>query len=283
MTLRKAVSVAGGKLAANTYLEPTAARDAELLLLHTLELPRSTIYSYPGRLLSSEEQAAYDVAIGRRLAMEPVQYITGRQEFFGLDVEVGPGVLIPRPETELLVEEVLNRVPHDQPLRVLDVGTGSGAIALAIAVHLPLAEVTAVDLSPAALETAARNVRKFALGDRIRLLTSDLLGSVPESDRGFDAVLSNPPYIPLTERSSLHPQVLEYEPGEALFAGSDGLAAYRRLIPAANRVLTAQGLLALEIGYGQREALTELLSDWRAVQFIDDLQGIPRVALAWKR
>lgn len=283
MTLRKAVSAAAGKLAGNEHLRPTAGLDAELLLLHTLALPRSTIYAYPGRLLSSEEQAAYDAAIGRRLAMEPVQYITGRQEFFGLELEVGPGVLIPRPETELLVEAVLNRMPRDQPVRVLDVGTGSGAIAVAIAAHLPLAEVTAIDVSAAALEIAGRNVRKFALGDRIKLLNSDLLTSVPESETGFDVVLSNPPYIPLAERASLHPQVREYEPDEALFAGPDGLAMYRRLIPEANRVLTTQGLLALEIGYGQKDAMAELLADWRGVQFVDDLQGIPRVAMAWKR
>ncbi len=283
MTLRKAVSAAAGKLAGNEHLRPTAGLDAELLLLHTLALPRSTIYAYPGRLLSSEEQAAYDAAIARRLAMEPVQYITGRQEFFGLELEVGPGVLIPRPETELLVEAVLNRMPRDQPVRVLDVGTGSGAIAVAIAAHLPLAEVTAIDVSAAALEIAGRNVRKFALGDRIKLLNSDLLTSVPESETGFDVVLSNPPYIPLAERASLHPQVREYEPDEALFAGPDGLAMYRRLIPEANRVLTTQGLLALEIGYGQKDAMAELLADWRGVQFVDDLQGIPRVAMAWKR
>ena len=140
MTLRQAISAAADQIAENEHLASTAARDAELLLLHTLGLPRSTIYAYPGRLLSDREQRAYRAAIGRRLASEPVQYITGTQEFFGLALEVGPGVLIPRPETELLVESALKRLPPDQPLKLLDVGTGTGAIAIAMAAQSPSGE-----------------------------------------------------------------------------------------------------------------------------------------------
>ena len=131
MTLRQAVTTAARKLEAIPPLAPTAARDAELLLLHTLDLPRATLYSYPGRLLSPREQAAYDTAITRRLAFEPVQYITGTQEFFGLALHVTPATLIPRPETELLVEAVLDRLPRDRDLHIADVGTGTGAIAIA--------------------------------------------------------------------------------------------------------------------------------------------------------
>jgi release factor glutamine methyltransferase len=282
VTLRQAVSAAGGKLAGNGDLAATAARDAELLLLHTLGIPRSTMYAYPGRLLSAKEQAAYTATIERRMALEPVQYITGRQEFFGLEIEVAPGVLIPRPETELLVEAVLQRLPHDQPLHLLDVGTGSGAIAVAVASRLPRATVTAVDVSAAALEIARRNVQRFQMEDRVRLMRSDLLSSLAATEERFDAVLSNPPYVRLADRSTLHPQVRDFEPAQALFAGEDGLEVYRRLIPAARAALVSRGLLAMEIGFGQSAAIAELLRGWLGVQIVDDLQGIPRVALAWR-
>ena len=279
MTLRQAVSVGANELAGNRDLAETAVRDAELLLLHALELPRSVLHAYPGRLLSGVEEAAYRSAIERRMRSEPMQYITGVQEFFGLAFEVGPGVLIPRPETELLVEAALDRLPQDRPVRVLDVGTGTGAIAIAVASRLPEAEVVAVDLSAAALAMARRNVGRHGLGGRVTLIGSDLLRDVPEVAMPFDAILSNPPYVPEGDRAGLHPQVRDYEPAEALFAGADGLAVYRRLLPQAHGALRAGGLLALEIGYGQREAIEELLGGWRAVQFLDDLQGIARVAL----
>ena len=280
MTLRQAVSVTTEQLRGNKDLEPTAARDAELLLLHALRLPRSTLYAYPGRLLSAKEQELFLSTVERRLRSEPVQYITGTQEFFGLALEVGPGVLIPRPETELLVEAVLDRLPRDRPVNVLDVGTGSGAIAIAIASRLPEARVTAVDLSPAALEIAGRNVRRHGLEGRVALVVSDLLDELPEAPERFDAVVSNPPYVPEVEREGMHPQVREFEPAVALFGGPDGLAVYRRLIPQARAVLQPQGLLAMEIGFGQKEAVEGLLTGWRAVQFLDDLQGIARVVSA---
>ncbi len=280
MTIRQAVSAATDKLASNGQIALTAARDAELLLLHTLALPRSTIYAHPGRRLNWKEQAAYTAAVERRLGLEPVQYITGTQEFFGLALEVGPGVLIPRPETELLVEAALQRLPYDQPLKILDVGTGTGAIAIAVASRLPQARITAVDLSLAALEVARRNVQTHGLDGQIQLLASDLLGSLPDTGASFDAILSNPPYIPQRDRATLHPEVRDFEPEQALFAGHDGLEVYRRLIPQSRAALRRGGLLALEIGCGQRASIAELLNGWRGVQFLDDLQGIPRVAVA---
>ena len=279
MTLRQALSSATDRLAGRNDLAPTAHRDAELLLLHALALPRTTIYSHPGRLLSEKEQAIYAGVIGRRLASEPVQYITGIQDFFGLAFEVGPGVLIPRPETELLVEAALDRLPRNQPTKILDVGTGTGAIAIALASRLQLAQLTAVDLSAAALEIARRNIRRYNFEDRIELLQSDLLEDLQGAAR-FDAILSNPPYVPQRDRAEMHPQVRDYEPALALFAGTDGLEIYRRLIPQARSALSQRGLLAMEIGYGQRGAVGELLAGWNGVQFLDDLQGVPRVAIA---
>jgi len=252
-----------------------------LLLLHLLTLPRTALFTDPGRALSPAEQARYDAAIARRAAGEPIQHITGQQEFYGLMLQVSPAVLIPRPETELLVEAVLARLPRSQPLRIADIGTGSGAIAIALAHHLPLAQITAVDLSPSALAIARQNAAAHGLADRIRFLRSDLLAEI-DREAPFDAIVSNPPYIPESDRNSLHPQVRDHEPAMALFAGSDGLEVYRRLIPQAFAALEAGGLLAMEIGYAQRDAIASLLARWTRVAFLDDLQRIPRVVLAAK-
>ena len=277
VTLRQAVSEAAGQLARDPYLAPTAARDAELLLLHVLSLPRTALYTDPARLLTADQQAAFATAIKRRLAHEPVQYIIGSQEFFGLALRVTPATLIPRPETELLVEAVLSRLPADSAIAMADVGTGSGAVAVALASRLPKARFVATDLSEAALGIAEENARTHGVADRIRFVHADLLASQPGP---FDAIAANLPYVPETDRAGLHPQVREYEPATALFAGSDGLDLYRRLLPQAMQALVPAGLLALEFGAGQRDAFTDLLAGWRDVEFLDDLQGIPRIALA---
>lgn len=282
MTLRQALTEAAATLATDPQLDEDARRDAELLLLHVLQIDRAMLLAHPDRSLTSDQLAAYDAAIARRLGHEPIQYITGRQEFFGLQLRVTPATLIPRPETEILVEAVLDRLPHDRPLRILDIGTGSGAIALALAEHLPQAGITAIDLSSEALEVARENAVSHHLDQRIRFLKSDLLTGLPENERvsTFDAIVSNPPYIPERDRSSLHPQVRDHEPALALFAGPSGLDIYRRLIPAAHAALKPDGLLALEIGHGQSNDLIFLLADWKNVSLRDDLQQIPRVALA---
>jgi release factor glutamine methyltransferase len=279
MTLRQTLTAAASQLADDEHLRATAARDAELLLLHTLQIPRVTLLAHPDREITAEQHTRYRVNIGRRLQHEPIQYITGQQEFYGLLLEVTPAVLIPRPETEHLVEAVLARLPKDVPLRIADIGTGSGAIAIALAVHRPQAEIVALDLSSEALAVAAANARGHNVAQRIHLFRSDLLSSVSQS---FDAVVSNPPYVPESDGATLHPQVRDHEPATALFAGPDGLDLYRRLIPQARTALKPNGLLALEIGHGQREALAALLKTWREVAFVDDLQQIPRVALARK-
>ncbi len=251
-------------------------RDAEALLARVLGCSQVALLAYPERLLAPAEANQLASLLERRLASEPMQYITGTQEFFGLSLEVTPDVLIPRPETEHLVEAVLERIDREADARIIDVGTGSGAIAVAIAHALPRSQVTAVDLSAAALAVARRNAQRHRVGNRITLLQSDLLAAVDHEQ--FDAVVSNPPYV--ADAEQLEPQVSNYEPHSALYAGPTGLEIYQRLIPQARAVLKPQGWLLLEIGHGQQLAIEALLSGWRGVGFIPDLQGIPRVAHA---
>ena len=280
MTLRQAITNAAAEFAANPHLNEHAHRDAELLLLHTLQISRVTLIAYPDRDLSPGQLIRYQAVISRRLQLEPIQYITGEQEFYGLLLHVTPAVLIPRPETEHLVEAVLKLLPTTKLVKLADIGTGSGAIAIALAVHLPQAEITALDLSPEALAIAERNAQEHNVAGRIHFLKSDLLGAVESPSKTFDAIVSNPPYIPESDRPTLHPQVREHEPAAALFAGESGLDIYRRLIPEALNALKPNGLLALEIGHGQQHSLKHLLTGWNDVTFVNDLQQIPRVVLA---
>jgi release factor glutamine methyltransferase len=282
MNLRQALTSAVEQLTADPHLKSTATRDAELLLLHTLQVSRVTLLAHPNRELLPGQQALYESNLALRLHHEPIQYITGQQEFYGLTLKVTPAVLIPRPETEHLVEAVLKLLLPDKPLKIADIGTGSGAIAIALAVHLPHAEITALDISTEALAVAATNAHEHNVADRIRFLQSDLLSALDHEAETFDAIVSNPPYVPETDRDTLHPQVRDHEPAAALFAGKTGLDIYRRLIPQAYNALKPNGLLALEIGHGQQDAIASLLQTWHNVSFINDLQQIPRVALARK-
>lgn len=281
MTLREAVVDAANQLRTHPNLRDNAQQDATVLLLHLLGISRASLIANDTRVLTPAEQSAYQQYLARRLATEPVQYITGEQEFYALPFRVTSAVLIPRPETEHLVEAVLAELDPSASIRVLDVGTGSGAIAIALAVHLPHANLTALDISPAALEVANANAKLNNVADRIRFLHSDLLAAVA-GESGFDAIVSNPPYIPTSDHDTLHPQVRDHEPALALFAGPAGLDIYRSLIPQARAALAPNGLLALEIGFGQRDAIAALLAEWNAVQFVEDLQQIPRVAIARK-
>jgi release factor glutamine methyltransferase len=280
MNLRQALTAAVTELAADPHLETAATRDAELLLLHTLQVSRVTLLAHPNRELTPDQQTFYENNLARRLQHEPIQYITGQQDFYGLTLKVTPAVLIPRPETEHLVEAVLKLLSTDKPLKIADIGTGSGAIAIALAVHLPHAEIAAFDISTEALTVAAANAHEHNVADRIRFLQSDLLSALGHEAETFDAIVSNPPYVPETDRDTLHPQVRNHEPAAALFAGKTGLDVYRRLIPQAFNALKSKGLLALEIGYGQQEPIASMLQPWHNLSFINDLQQIPRVALA---
>jgi release factor glutamine methyltransferase len=269
-------------------------RDAELLLAHVAGRPRTWVLSYPEADFAATRAEEFTALVRRRDAGEPLQYLLGRQEFFGLRLRVTPDVLIPRPETEHLVEAVLDFLVSSGPsatreLRIVDVGTGSGAIALALAARLPRGpetKITALDVSRAALAVAHENADQLGLAAHVRFLHSDLLAAVQKdiaADRLFDVVVSNPPYVALADSASMQREVVEHEPHVALFAGADGLDVYRRLIPQAHEALRPGGLLALEFGFGQSHALASLLgSGWAGVRFLRDYAGIERVALAEK-
>ena len=280
MTLRQAIIAASEILSTNPHLRDNAARDAELLLLDQLSINRAQLFINTERELTEEEEFFFWQSIHRRAANEPIQYITGKQEFYSLNFHITPAVLIPRPETEHLVEAILRVLPREEYLQILDVGTGSGILAITLALNLPFAEITAVDISSAAIAVARRNAEAHNVTQRIHLIESDLLGGAPSGP--YDAIVSNPPYVAETDRDTLHPQVRDHEPATALFAGKTGLDIYRRLIPQAYSALKPTGLLALEIGHDQRDAIASLLQTWHNVSFVNDLQQIPRVALAQK-
>lgn len=257
--------------------------NAETLLMWVLGCDRAYLHAHPERELTFDEAARYEAAIAERVAGKPSQYITGHQEFWGLDLIVSPAVLIPRPETEHLVELAVELAGERvAPLRVVDVGTGSGCIALALATELSNADVLALDISGDALEIARANAARLRLDSRVRFAQSDLL----EAARGeapFDLVVSNPPYVGLNEADKVQKQVREYEPRIAVFAGDEGLAIYRRLVPQAQEALRPGGWLVMEIGYSIEQPVRELVQSWGEVRVRPDLQGIPRVVAARKR
>jgi release factor glutamine methyltransferase len=258
---------------------PNRARtDAELLLLYVLEKNKAWLIAHGDELLSSDLSSSYFELLERRRRGEPIQYITGETEFYGLPFHVTPDVLIPRPETEHLVEKVLGLAANFSTPRIVDVGTGSGAIAVALAHHLPQAAITAIDLSASALAIARANAKRN--GVAIRFLEGNLLA--PVADEQFEIVVSNPPYVPAADSDTLAVEVRDYEPALALFAGDDGLEVYRRLIPSAFAAVVPGGFIALEIGFGQSPAVSALLarSGFQQIEFIPDLQSIPRVACA---
>jgi release factor glutamine methyltransferase len=258
--------------------------NAEVLLMFVLGCDRAYLYGHPERALTSDEQARYDEALAERARGVPSQYITGHQEFWGLDFVVTPAVLIPRPETEHVVEAALELArtqgAHTRGPRIVDVGTGSGCIALAIAHELADAEVHATDISEAALEVAAANAARLQLTARVTFHRGDLLAGLHL--RELDFVVANPPYVGESEAEKVQREVRKFEPHLAVFGGNQGLDIYRRLIPEARAILRPGGWLLMELGFTQEAALRELLTGWNSVEFRLDLQGIPRVVMAQK-
>lgn len=254
--------------------------DAELLLAEVLKLNRIGLYLNFDRPLQSEELAAFRALIERRARREPIAYILGHCEFWSLTFKVGPEVLIPRGDTETLVEAALKVLPPGGTL--LDIGVGSGAIALAIAHERPDLSVEGIDLSPAALAIATENALLLGLAARVALRQGDLFAL--DGNRQYDVVVSNPPYIAVGEQATLMPEVRNFEPSLALFAGDDGLDCYRALIPAAKTALKSSGYLLVEVGAGQATAVAELfaVAGYGEICTSRDLAGIERVVAGRK-
>lgn len=282
MTLRDVLERGAARLVAGPHPEK-ARRDAETLLLHVSGRMRTDLLAHGEDAISDVQAARYETLLNRRVKGEPLQYITGETEFYGLPFRVTPAVLIPRPETEHLVEKVIVLASGFDTQRIVDIGAGSGAIAVALAHHLPNARVATTDVSDAALAVARENAERNQVLDRISFLQGDLL--TPVAGERFDLIVSNPPYVALRDHDSLSVEVRDYEPYLALFAGEDGLDVYRRLIPDAYRALALGGFIVLEIGYGQSDAVGDLLNaaGFTQVEFTTDLQGILRVAAAQRR
>jgi release factor glutamine methyltransferase len=266
---------------------PSAPLAAELLLLHVLGRDRAWIYAHPEETPAPDQLSAFFSLVASRISGTPTQYLTGKQEFWGLQFEVTPDVLIPRPETEHVIEVVLTRLGEarrNMPLRVADIGTGSGCIAVALAKELPAAQICATDISAAALVVARRNAGRHGVVGRITFVESNLLDAVIGPAQ-FDVITSNPPYIARAEAHTLPMDVRAHEPEVALFAGQDGLALYPSLVKQAGERLVPGGLLVLELGFGQFEAVSTLLDaahGWTRVSAMQDLAGIVRVISAIK-
>ena len=264
---------------------PSPRMNAEVLLMFVLGADRAYLYAHPERELTADEQARYDEALRERATGKPAQYITGHQEFWGMDLIVTPAVLIPRPETEHVVETVLELAKEFPARSIVDVGTGSGCIALALAKELPQARLTATDISPEALEVARANAARHQMDKRIQFVEADLLrmgDGLTAVSTGLDLVVSNPPYVSEEERDKVQREVRKFEPRMAVFGGEHGFDIYRRLIPQAREALKTGGWLVMEMGFSQEAEIRKLLAGWSEVRVKADLQGIPRVVAARK-
>lgn len=298
---------------------PSFTLSAELLLLHVLGHDRTWLYTHPYELIAETDAQRFQQLLLRRAAGEPTQHLTGKQEFWGLEFEVTPDVLIPRPETEHIVEVALDRLAvreiragrkqtlTGEGLYIADIGTGSGCIAVALAKELPDARILAMDISAAALAVAQRNAGRHTFAGRIQFLESNLFEVIPMGARtivplqrdptanirdespvtnhqspSFDLVVSNPPYVGRNERATLQREVRDHEPETALYGGEEGYEFYAGLIAQASRFLKPGGLLVLELGHNSLPAVQPLLDppNWKAVGVTSDLAGIPRVIAA---
>ena len=306
MQLKDSLSAAVARLTAQNV--PSPRMNAELLLMFTLSCDRAYLFAHSDRELTAEQQSRYETALAERARGVPAQYITGHQEFWGMDLIVSPAVLIPRPETEHVVEAVLELIGkaheaaerrqsaahggsrgsptlHEQApeerkkRRIVDVGTGSGCIALALAKELHGAKIHATDISPTALEIARANAARHQLEHRIHFHQADLLAGL---EGQFDFVVSNPPYVGESEEDTVQLEVRKFEPRAAVFAGKTGTEVIARLIPQAQAILCPGGWLIMEISGITAEEVRKLLDEWDEVQIKPDLQSIPRVAMAQK-
>lgn len=257
--------------------------NAECLLAEALGVDRTRLLARLPELAPADATARFETLLARRLRREPLSYVLGHQEFWSLDFEVDPSVLIPRPETEQIIELALAAFPDARrgaPVTVCDIGTGSGCLAVTLAHEWPAARVVAVDLSPAALHLARRNARRCGVEGRLHFVVSDLLDSLSTSEK-FHLIVSNPPYVALREAAELEPE-LGWEPETALFGGTDGLDIIRRLLPSVPEHLCPGGLFLMEIGAGQGEDVLALAREAGALEaeVLPDLAGLPRMLRA---
>lgn len=287
MTIIEAINDAEKKLVAAGVSE--ARRDAEVLLCWTAGKNRAWLLTHIREALAADQEQVFRQAVERRAKREPLQHITGVQEFWGLEFIVNSDVLIPRPETELVIETVLSRT-HDRAGRhsVIDLCTGSGCIAVSLAKELPDARVFATDKSPAALTTARTNAQRHGVSDRIRFFEGDLFRPLDELDIAgqIDIIVANPPYVSRSDEPSLQPEVREYEPALALFTGRGGTEVHERIIGEARRFLRNPGMLVMEMGIGQSTRLVDLIrknAGYRSPEVLKDLAGIERVIITGKK
>ena len=263
---------------------PEPRREAGSLLAFVSGRDRTFLIAHAEHVLSQSELNDFRQVVERRATGEPQQYITGVQDFFNREFKVTPDVLIPRPETELLVEAALKVIEPEREANVCDVGTGSGCIAVSLLCERRLARVTALDISESALAIAKLNAQAYDVTDRITLLVSDCFDSVPSVSR-FDLVVTNPPYVSAGALSGLQREVKDHEPLVALSPGDDGLVVIRRLLGDAPRFLKPGGHLIMEIGFDQSEKLRTMIQPdvWQLIDILPDLQGIPRIAVLSKQ
>jgi release factor glutamine methyltransferase len=274
---------------------PSHILAAELLLMHALGRDRTWLYSHPEEIVALATAEKYFALVVRRASGEPTQYLTGKQEFWGLEFEVTPAVLIPRPETEHVIEVALERLSSlrsakasdtkckETNLRIADVGTGTGCIAIALSRELPNSEIFATDISPDALAVARRNAVRHGVDARVHFFECDLLGAFSGSPLSFDLIVSNPPYVGRNEASELAREVRDHEPHAALFGGATGVEMYALLVEQAGALLRPGGILVIELGYNSLEhvrVIFEKQIGWRNVAVTLDLAGIERVMAA---
>jgi release factor glutamine methyltransferase len=260
-------------------------REVSDLLQHVLARDRTFILAHPEQLMTNEQWQTFRELLLRRASGEPLQYVIAHQSFFGLDFEVARGVLIPRPETELLVETALGflkDIPGSQ--EICDVGTGSGCIAITLLHECSTAHAVAIDVSPAALEIAKRNARRHAVEERLTFVEADCFSSLSAGKFSFDLIVSNPPYVAEMALAGLQREVRDHEPREALAGGPDGLDVVRRLLSESSAFLKSHGHLLIEIGFNQGEAVKSLVDErvWHLQGIRPDLQGIPRLVVLQK-
>lgn len=262
--------------------------DAGSFIAHVLGQDRTFVITHAGDALTEEQVNLLREWLNRRATGEPLQYITGRQEFFGLEFEVTKDVLIPRPETELLVETALGLLPKNTPPLICDVGTGSGCIAITLLHELQKTSgacAVAIDISTSALAVAKRNSERHRVSELIHFVAADCLSAFAAGSSVFDVIVSNPPYVKDDALAGLQREVRDFEPRTALMAGEDGLAIIRRLLLGAGSFLKTGGHLLFEIGFDQGEAVADLIdrSSWRLLDIHQDLQGIPRIVALQRR